>query len=556
MPEVKPSDIDLRTEKISALPIVNSYMERIGVLAILSGRIEQSPHVSTEACLMLLLRNIMLEREPVYGIAEWTGQFVPSLLGLSPDMVKKINDDRIGRSLDLLYDADRGSMLTELAVRSIKEFHIKMDEFHNDSTTITFSGNYDGADGSEKRGKESLKIAHGYNKDHRQDLKQILWTLTVTADHSVPVHYMAKDGNTEDTDTHIDLWDSLRKIAGTPSFIYVADSKLCTRDNMNHIQDNGGSFITVLPASRSESEWFHEYVKDHRIEWKDALTRKGNGGDIMFRVFESPIPSSEGFRIVWVWSSQKEELDSGTRDRNIRSAIFGLEKLQATLARRRMKKSRIIKRAEDAIAETPCLTYQINEKQSQKFKKSGRGRPSVDTKYTRTIETRYQISWKLLTDMVERDSASDGTFPLITNCRDLDPADILVKYKYQPMLEKRHEQLKSEYNVMPVLFKNVERIEAFLFLYYIAMLIQALVERDMSIRMKDRNIDSIPIYPEERECSSPTAHRILSRFENVVMNRILMGGKEVKTMHPDLSEAQKQILSLLDIEEERFRQNH
>ena len=280
MHDADSSDLDIRTERISALPVINAYIERLGISGILSERIQSSSHVQTDSCLMVLLANIILGREPAYGIAEWTAQFVPSLLGLSPDMTRRINDDRVGRSLNLLYDADRGSMLTELAVTSIRVFHIKMDEFHNDSTTITFSGNYSEADGSDRRGKKSLKITHGYNKDHRQDLKRLLWALTVSSDHSVPVHYMATHGNVEDTETHIEMWDSNRRITGTPDFIYVADSKLCTRDNMNHISGNKGKFITVLPASRSESTWFHEYVKDHKIDWKNACSRKGRGEDI------------------------------------------------------------------------------------------------------------------------------------------------------------------------------------------------------------------------------------------------------------------------------------
>ncbi|MFG1556271.1 MAG: hypothetical protein AAE985_07445 [Thermoplasmataceae archaeon] len=58
-----------------------------------------------------------------------------------------------------------------------------------------------------------MKISHGHNKDHRQDLKQLLWTLTVSSDDSAPVHYMALDGNNADTDTHSLMWDSLRRIA-------------------------------------------------------------------------------------------------------------------------------------------------------------------------------------------------------------------------------------------------------------------------------------------------------------------------------------------------------
>ena len=361
MHDVDPSDVDLITENVSAIPIINSYLEKLDISGLLSGRIESTSHMPVHSCLMVLLRNIIMEREPVYGIAEWTTRFAPSLLGFTPDQAKRINDDRIGRSLDMLYDSDRGSMLTDLAVRIVRDFHINMEEFHNDSTTLTFSGDYEDADGSLKRGKESLKISHGHNKDHRQDLKQLLWTLTVSADHSVPVHYMALDGNTSDTDTHIIMWDSLRKIAGTSDFIYVADSKLCTRKNMNYICDNGGKFITVMPATRSESAWFHEYLKDHDIEWKDAFSRRSHGKEIEFRVFDSPIPSAEGFRIVWAWSSQKEDLDSGIRDKSIRDAVSKLDSLHATLNRRRMKRARIVKRAEEAIAGNPYISYQIEE---------------------------------------------------------------------------------------------------------------------------------------------------------------------------------------------------
>ena len=486
MHDVDPSDVDLITEKVSAIPIINSYLERLDISGLLSGRIESTSHMPVHSCLMVLLRNIIMEREPVYGIAEWTARFAPSLLGFTPDQAGRINDDRIGRSLDMLYDSDRGSMLTDLAVRIVRGFHINMEEFHNDSTTLTFSGDYEDADGSLKRGKESLKISHGHNKDHRQDLKQLLWTLTVSADHSVPVHYMALDGNTADTDTHILMWDSLRKIVGTSNFIYVADSKLCTRKNMNYILDNGGKFITVMPAKRSESAWFHEYLKDHDIEWKDAFSRRSHGKEIEFRVFDSPIPSAEGFRIVWAWSSQKEDLDSGIRDKSIGDAVSKLDSLHATLNRRRMKRARIVKRAEEAIAGNPYISYQIEETGIERFRKSGRGRPSPETKYTKTVETRYQISWKLMTDAMEKDSRSDRTFPLITNCMDDEACEILVRYKHQPMLEKRHEQLKTQYNVMPVLFKNVERIEAFLFMYFIAMAIQVLIERDIRMNMEKK----------------------------------------------------------------------
>jgi hypothetical protein len=88
---IDPSDIDLMTEKVSALPIINSYLERLYISGLLSGRMESSQHMPVQSCLMVLIRNIIMEREPVYGIAEWTSSFAPSLLGLTPDQVKLIN---------------------------------------------------------------------------------------------------------------------------------------------------------------------------------------------------------------------------------------------------------------------------------------------------------------------------------------------------------------------------------------------------------------------------------------------------------------------------------
>ncbi len=106
-------------------------------------------------------------------------------------------------------------------------------------------------------------------------------------------------------------------------------------------------------------------------------------------------------------------------------------------------------------------------------------------------------------------------FPLITNHKHLGCRDVLEKYKYQPRLEKRHEQLKTVYDVAPMWLNSVARIEAFLFLYFVALLVQSLIERAIRQSMKKNGLESIPIYPESRECYSPTTDRILGIFENL-----------------------------------------
>lgn len=99
---------------------------------------------------------------------------------------------------------------------------------------------------------------HGFNKDFRPDLKQLFFSLSVTADFAVPINFKVYDGNTSDDTTHKDNWKSLRNLIGNPDFVYVADSKLCVRDTMQFITTEGGTFVTVLPETRKEISIFRD----------------------------------------------------------------------------------------------------------------------------------------------------------------------------------------------------------------------------------------------------------------------------------------------------------
>ena len=55
-------------------------------------------------------------------------------------------------------------------------------------------------------------------------MKQLLFILIVTADGNIPVAFRCTDGNTSDSRTHIETWNTLRALAGRSDFLYVADS--------------------------------------------------------------------------------------------------------------------------------------------------------------------------------------------------------------------------------------------------------------------------------------------------------------------------------------------
>ena len=122
----------------------------------------------------VVVRNLIVAHQPVYALGEWAAPYQPGLLDLGPTDAAALNDDRVGRMLDRLFDADRATLITEVVLRSIREFDIELSQLHNDSTTVTFSGVYQGATGRARGGKATPVITHGHNKDHRPDLKQLL----------------------------------------------------------------------------------------------------------------------------------------------------------------------------------------------------------------------------------------------------------------------------------------------------------------------------------------------------------------------------------------------
>ena len=284
------------------------------------GRTKLSP---TKA-LLVLLRNLLLSREPIYGLGEWAARYAPDLLGLSENEVGLLNDDRVGRALDKLFAADAPSLILAVATHVVKEFGLRLGELHNDSTSVSFFGAYlDASVESRVLGRPTLAITFGHSKDHRPDLKQLLFILTVTADGGVPLHFRAASGNVTDDTTHRDTWELLCQLTGRRDFLYVADSKLATRANMVYIHHHQGRFITVLSRTRSENGAFRSLVVQGQVAWRSLWEKTDDDGRVLDRysTSEHPATTTEGYRLVWYHSLRKAEQDAVARAGRIERAL-------------------------------------------------------------------------------------------------------------------------------------------------------------------------------------------------------------------------------------------
>ena len=390
-------------------------------------------------------------------------------------------------------------------------------------------------------------VALGHSKDHRPDLKQLVFILTVASDGAVPVAYRLADGNTNDDPTHIPTWDQLVGMLGRCDFLYVADAKLCSREAMGHIAHRGGRFITVLPRSRGEDRWFRDWAQTHPPQWTEAERGPGprlGEPDQVYSTFPAPLPSAEGYRIVWVHSTAKAAADAAARQARIETGSAAIDALATRLAGPKCRlKTRVAVQDEAAAALARAgaerwVSYTIEEAVEETYRQERRGRPGKDTRYHRHTTTRHTISWDVRLDVLAYDAATDGCFPLITNDTTLSDAEVLHAYRYQPNLERRHHLLKSVQDAAPLLLRNPARIEALFCCQFLALLLAALIERQIRAAMTAAATRHIPLYPELRACTAPSTERILEIFADLTRHHLYRDRHLVQTFEPEINPLQ------------------
>ena len=121
------------------------------------------------------------------------------------------------------------------------------------------------------------------------------------------------------------------------------------------------------------------------------------------------------------------------------------------------------------------------------------------------------------------------------------------------MIEKRFEQLKTVLAVAPVFLKNEGRIEALFTLYFLALLVHALIERALRLAMKRAAIGQLPLYPEQRQCVHPTTEQVLRLFSLAQRHILTHEAAPVQVFDAELTDLQRQLLKLLGVPLDAYR---
>jgi len=544
----------LRRYQVGGLPLIDFILRKMRLREIL---LEYIPDSGREAVpsvdmLKLLVINLTVAKDPLYELAHWVESLDLRAIGYPVRPSIRLTDDRFARALDKLYEADRASLTTRLVVSCLKTFKVQFTRIHSDSTTVKAFGLIPG------RTRSGLELRHGHSKDHRPDLRQLVFQLSISHDGAVPVYHHVYPGNRNDDTTHIETWNRLCEIHGSSDFLYVADCKLCTQEQLAHIVSHEGHAITILPQNRTEVRSFKQALRDGPIA-KRIIWRRPKPSDESqtesFSLFGGDYKANHGYSIYWFSSSEKRKRDRNSRQQRLDAAGEALSELLPKLNRCHLKTRIEIRRAAMAILKK----YQVDSFLNLDIKihvehrpHRPRGRPGKYPRYVLRRHTSYILDWSRNSEALLHEARADGVFPLLCTDPAISPKQVLQAYKFQPRLEKRFAQFKSIHRATPLLFKKISRVEANMFLFFISLMVQALLERLVRQRLKQKKLLPLKLYPEDRDAPHPTTSQILKTFNGLSSYVVTQNDKPIEHYRDKLNDTHRAVLKLLDIDENTF----
>jgi transposase len=547
----------VETKGVGFAPILRSYFDRCGIARIIDENVPLDARRKTlthgEAS-VAMITGILFQVLQLYRLAPFARETTVLEVILPHIKPEDYFDDRLADTLDAEFAYGLANLEIPITQNMIHQFNVLTDVCHNDTTSASVYGKCDN-----NQTADSIRITFGHSKKHRQDLKQLVWSLSVSSDSGFPLFQKAYSGNTADVTTYVEQWQNLIDLLGRNDFLYVADSKLLTKDNMAHIHDNDGFFIAPAPMYESYKSAFYAALDHHPLEtllpYKDQINR----------AFEVPLQVEHNdkeypFRMIILFDHGLFARKSSTLRNRAAKTNEAFKHLNEKLNKYSLKTEQSIDQACSSILTkyqtSDFFRYTIHNDPiiSYKNKKRGRVKANEQPEKVAVYQDRFTVSISFDKSTFDNALYQAGYYPLITNksADELSLHEAMMAHKNQYKCEHTNRRAKSGYNLEPIYLHTPERIEAFLFLFKIALQLLVLIERTArrNIEQRDRGLDHL--MPNRKDVRNPRTESLLAAFSYVVSGQILLHDGSIHGFVSELTTSQKDILSILDVPSEYF----
>lgn len=542
---------------VAHLPIVKEYAKKINLVETIDAMVQSPMQISAGSTVLAMVLDTLSGRSPLYRLQNFfEGKDIELLLGRNIDP-HAFADHNVVRVFDCIYNTGTGRVLSQITQNAIGTFALDTVCGHYDTTSISVFGDYDWT-------APPFQITYGHSKDKRPDLKQFLIEM-FCVDRNVPIIGATRDGNASDKTLNNELLGSISKHMAhhgidSSAFIYVADSALVTRSNLERIEETQTHFLSRLPATFNEcTRAIDEAVAANTDQWTDVgilakTPATGKRPAAYYRVFETSVTLySIDYRAIVVHSSAHDKRRHKRIDRLLDKKYKQLKSIvKDATGKDFFCQADAHQAAEELTAHAKDSYHQIRYEivEQPKF---GRGRPAKDRPRT-PVSYRYCIKACIVQDAekIALLKLSAGCFVLLSNVpqffqkRQWTAPDLLAEYKEQDGIEQNFGFLKDPLIVNSIFLKKNERIEVLGMVLLISLLIWRLMERTMREYIQEEEC-SITGW-DNRQTTRPTAFMMTTKFTNIL---VLTIGCQRKLARP-LRKEQKEFLAALKVSVDIF----
>ncbi len=262
----------VHVERLDHLGLIACMIKDLGLISMIDARLvpdAQEDITPGEAVAGMILNGLGFAHRPL----SLTPQFFtnkPLDLLLRPGVrAEMFNRFKLGRTLDEVHAYGCDLLLSELALAGCAQERLEQRFHHLDTTSFSLRGN-----SVPESDQQAMRITHGYAKEHRPDLKQVVLELLVSQDGGVPLVSKSWDGNTSDTPIFKERAEALMAAfarSPTPKYL-VADAKLSTEDTAAPLAKLG--FIPRIPGTLTlVSQAMTQALEEDRWQRLDEATR-------------------------------------------------------------------------------------------------------------------------------------------------------------------------------------------------------------------------------------------------------------------------------------------
>lgn len=344
-------------------------------------------------------------------------------------------DDTLYRCLDQLHE-HKEALFSHLQQRWKDLFAAQFDVLLYDLTSTYFESDPPFAQGDKRR--------YGYSRDKRPDCVQVIIALVVTPE-GFPLAYEVLPGHTQDRQTLRSFLEKIEKQYGKARRVWVMDRGIPTEEVLQEMRASDPPVQYLVGTPKGRLSKLEKQLADR--PWHDV--RAGVSVKLLLQDQECYVLAQSAARISkeramrrrqlkWLWRRLPEIRDMKKLTRDELLMKLGAARQQAPSAWRLVA------------VRTPGKEEEINE---QTFR------------------------WRLRKKKLRQVRRREGRYLLRTNLRAEDPAKLWQYYMQLTQVEEAFKNLKGDLALRPIFHQNQGRIEAHIFVSFLAYCLHVTLRR-------------------------------------------------------------------------------